>query len=89
VIYGFGDALGPAFGASAQAINADHINFHYGQWIAQVTEEETSNWRELGSLVAFVKDLIKSSECSGFEFFIFTDNSTAEGTFWKGTSTLQ
>jgi hypothetical protein len=84
-LYGFGDASGQAFGASVQV--ADEIKYQYGQWIASVTEEETSNWRELANLVAFVSELVESGEYDGFELFIFSDNSTAENAFWKGTST--
>jgi hypothetical protein len=71
-LYGFGDASGQAFGASVQV--ADEIKYQYKQWIASVTEEETSNWRELADLVAFVSELVESGEYNGFELFIFTDN---------------
>jgi hypothetical protein len=84
-LYGFADASGPAFGGSAQV--GDEIRYQYGQWITQVSEEETSNWRELGNLLEFIKDLVGGGEFEGFELFIFTDNSTAENAFWKGTST--
>jgi hypothetical protein len=82
-----GGAPGPAFGASAQVIDADHIKFHYGQWIAKVTEEGMSNWRKLANLVGFLKYLVKSGEYNGFELFIFSENFTVEGSFWKGTLT--
>jgi hypothetical protein len=84
-LYGLGDASGQACGASVQV--ADEIKYQYGQWIASVTEEEASNWRELANLVAFVSELVESGKYDGFELFIFTDNSTAENAFWKGTST--
>jgi hypothetical protein len=32
---------------------------------------------------------VESGEYNGFERFIFTDNTTAENAFWKGTSTSQ
>jgi hypothetical protein len=86
-LYGFGDASGQALGASVQV--ADDIRYQYGQWVATVTEEESSNWRELANLVALVKELVESGDYDGFELFIFTDNSTAENAFWKGTSTLR
>jgi hypothetical protein len=84
-LYGFGDASGAAFGASVQL--GDTIKYQYGQWIASVTEEETSNWRELANLVEFVRELVEKGKYDGFELFIFTHNSTAENAFWKGTST--
>ena len=85
VLYGFGDASGQAFGSTFQIDN--DIHYQYGQWPARVTEEESSNWRELGNLVDFVTDAVKTRQLKGFELFIFTDNSTAENAFWKGTST--
>jgi hypothetical protein len=86
-LYGFGDASGAAFGASVQV--ADTIKYQYRQWIAIVMEEDTFNWRELANLVAFVRELVESGKYNGFKLFVFTDNSTAENAFWKGTSTLQ
>jgi hypothetical protein len=46
LLYSFANASGPAFGGSAQI--SDETGYQYGQWITQVTEEETLNWRELG-----------------------------------------
>jgi hypothetical protein len=40
--YGFGDASGPGFGASIQI--GDWIEFEYGQWSSEITEEASSNW---------------------------------------------
>jgi hypothetical protein len=79
-----GGAPGPAFGASAQVIDADHIKFHYGQWIAKVTEEGMSNWRKLANLVGFLKYLVKSGEYNGFELFIFQRTSLWKAPFGKG-----
>jgi hypothetical protein len=85
VLYGFGDASGQAFGSTFQI--GDKIHYQYGQGPAKVTEEESSNWRELGNLVGFVTTMVEERDLRGFELFIFTDNSTAENAFWKGTST--
>jgi hypothetical protein len=86
VLYGFGDASGQVFGSTFQILG-DKIHYQYGQWPAKVTEEELSNWRELGNLVGFVTNMVEERDLRGFELFIFTDNSTAENAFWKGTST--
>jgi hypothetical protein len=72
-LYGFVDASGLAFGGSVQV--SDEIRYQYRQWITSVTEEESSNWRELGNLLEFIKDLVKGGEFEGFELFIVTDNS--------------
>jgi hypothetical protein len=52
----------------------------------EVTEEKTSNWRELNNLVEALERLVVEHDMQGLEIFIFTDNSTAEAAFWKGTS---
>jgi hypothetical protein len=70
-LYGFGDASGQAFGASVRVQVADDIRYQCGQWVATVTEEESSNWRKLANLVAFVKELVESGDYDGFELFIF------------------
>jgi hypothetical protein len=51
-----------------------------------VTEERSSNWRELDNLVEALERIVVEHDLRGSEIFIFTDNSTAEAAFWKGTS---
>jgi hypothetical protein len=84
VFYGFGDASGSGFGATMQI--DDGIHYQYGQWCYEVTEEKSSNWRELNNLVEFLEHSVEENGLSGCEIFIFTDNSTAEAAYWKGTS---
>jgi hypothetical protein len=83
-MYGFGDASKPAFGATIQI--GEEIHYQYGQWSNEVVEDSSSNWRELGNLVHLLKAIAKDHDICGHEIFIFTDNSTAEAAFWKGTS---
>jgi hypothetical protein len=83
-MYGFGDASKPAFGATIQI--GDEIHYQYGQWSNEVVEDSSSNWRELGNLVHSLKFISKDHDIRGRKIFIFTDNSTAEAAFWKGTS---
>jgi hypothetical protein len=85
VLYGFGDASKAAFGATIQI--GDHIHFNYGQWNSKIVESSSSNWRELANLVGALQDLAEAGELEGCELFMFTDNSTAEAAYWKGTST--
>ena len=47
----------------------------------------SSNWRELNNLVESLEKLCLEHQLGGSEIFIFTDNSTAESAYWKGTST--
>jgi hypothetical protein len=82
--YGFGDASGLAFGATIQI--GDEIWYEYGQWSSEVTEERSSNWREFTNLVEFLERSVRRHGLQGSEIFIFTDNSTSEAAFWKGTS---
>lgn len=89
LLYGFVDASGPAFGASHQRVGSSNIHYHYGQWTSSVSSEESSNWRELGNLVFYLEGLEKKGELTDSEVFMFTDNSTAEAAFWKGSSSSQ
>ena len=81
--YGFGDASGARFGAT---IMIDAVEFEYGQWSKEITESSSSNWRELKNLVVFITRAVHRHDLAGSELFIFTDNSTAEAAFWKGSS---
>ena len=83
VYYGFGDASGSAFGATL-GIKTD-IWYEYGQWCSE-DSEQSSNWRELKNLVDAVKGWVHSHDLSNSQLFIFTDNTTAESAYWKGTS---
>jgi hypothetical protein len=84
VFYGFGDASGSGFGATIQI--GDEIVYEYGQWISEVTETKSSNWRELNNLVEALERVVVEHKMAGSEIFIFTDNTTAESAFWKGSS---
>lgn len=86
VYYGFGDASGAAFGATLQHALGSDIHYEFGQWRASVTAEESSNWREFTNLVEYLEGRAAEGVLDGAEVFMFTDNSTAEGAFWRGTS---
>ncbi len=83
VLYGFGDASGSAFGTTLGL--GEKLEFEYGQWCSE-DSEESSNWRELKNLVDALEGWVQSHNISGSQMFIFTDNSTAEAAYWKGTS---
>jgi hypothetical protein len=57
-----------------------------GQWCTEVSEGESSNWRELNNLVQALKNILKRYGLRGCKLFIFTDSTTAEAAFWKGSS---
>ena len=86
VTYGFGDASGSAYGGVSQVAGAQQFHFQFGQWTARVSEEESSNWREFTNLVEYLEERGNLGMLHDGEVFMFTDNSTAEGAFWKGTS---
>ena len=84
VHYGFGDASKSGFGATIQDANLN-LWYRLGVWSCN-EEDESSNYRELANLVEALEDRLTSTDSSGTELYIFTDNSTAEAAFYKGTS---
>jgi len=97
VFYGFGDASGKQFGATlsenyncrGRLSGADHgsnrVRFRIGLWSPEV-EVESSNYKELRNLVDAVGEEAMAGRLRDCELFVFTDNSTAEGCFHRGTS---
>ena len=83
--YGFGDASGSGFGAS-WTNNDGSINYRYGTWGTDA-QNNSSNYRELNNLVETLEHMGRKNELMGVELFIFTDNSVAEGAYYKGNST--
>jgi hypothetical protein len=61
------------------------VDFEYGQWCYEDLEM-SSNWKELRNLVGYLKRVVRENGLYNCEMFIFTDNTTAKNTFWKGTS---
>ena len=97
VFYGFGDASGKQFGATlsqnykcrahlAKGTKGQNgFRFCIGLWLAE-EEEESSNYKELKNLVDMVEEEAKAGRLKNWEFFLFTDNSTAESCFYRGSS---
>jgi hypothetical protein len=46
----------------------------------------TSNFRELTNLVDSIEQGVSCGELTNTELFLFTDNTTAEGAYYKGNS---
>jgi hypothetical protein len=58
-----------------------------GKWSSKVSEESSSNWRELGNLVMSLEHQAQKNGLRDCEMFLFTDNTTTEeAAFWKGPS---
>jgi hypothetical protein len=83
VRYGFGDASGAGFGSSL--LIGTELFYRTGTW-GQTIAQESSNYRELRNLVDAIEQATNEGALQGSEVFLFTDNSTAESAFFKGTS---
>ena len=85
-VYMVGDASGTGFGGSTWEAGAEAIGAIFGGWDERVMRE-SSNFREALNLVLMIEMQVKAGELiPGTEVFVFTDNSTAERAFNKGTS---
>jgi hypothetical protein len=82
VSYGFGDASGEGFGSTFCLPNGTTL-FRHGTWGCDA-DNTTSNFRELGNLVAALEDGVRTGDLLDAEIFLFTDNSTA--CYYKGNS---
>ena len=85
VVYGFGDTLGAGFGATIDR-SGQGLFCRFGIW-GKDTEDGSSNYRELRSLVETVEEEAAERYLEGGELWIFTENSTAESCVYKGGST--
>lgn len=89
--FAFGDASGGGFGSSWESLGgkdngaADHVGYRFGTWDKK-SSEQSSNYRELRNLVDTLVAMAAEGELQGTELFLFTDNSTAEAAFAKGSS---
>lgn len=83
-MYGFGDASGKGFGFTSDNGSGD-VGYRIGTW-GKDAENESSNYRELRNLVETAEEEAAAGKLAGTEFFIFTDNSTAESSFYRGSS---
>ena len=101
VMYGFGDASKHGFGASIELPDKSII-WRFGQWRLEeefartnpvnglsFMEERSSNYRELRNLVEALESAYLDGLLRNREIFMFTDNSTAEAAFFKGTSSSE
>jgi hypothetical protein len=59
--------------------------YRVGVWSA-LDEDESSNYRELCNLVEDLESEAATGNLVDTKVFLFTDNSTAESAFYKGSS---
>ena len=82
----FADASGEGFGSSLWLYGEASVETEHGLWTREYGSR-SSNFRELYNLVLRLEGLVKDKKLPmGTEVFMFTDNSTAESAFYKGTS---
>jgi hypothetical protein len=84
VIYGFGDASGRGWGASILLPDGS-VYYKSGSWVEHLSKR-SSNFRELANLVYSLREAGEKGLLEGCEVFMFTDNTTAERAFFRGTS---
>ena len=85
LLYGFGDASGGGFGSSWED-GSGGIKVRFGVWNDEDNRGRSSNYRELRNLVESVEEMGKNGELEGAEVYFFTDNTTAERAYYKGSS---
>jgi hypothetical protein len=83
VEYGAGDASGGGLGSAFRKRTG--VIARAGLW-GRDMDGSTSNFRELYNLVDAVEKECKAGRLEDAELFLFTDNSTAEAAFYRGTS---
>lgn len=87
VVYGFGDASKQGFGASVE-LSDRSVMWRSGEF-SSIVKEQSSNYRELLNLVEYIEEVYRKGLLDGCELFMFTDNSTAEAAYFKGTSSSE
>lgn len=85
-LYVAGDASGKGFGAAVW--DEEEVVYSAGSW-SGACGEESSNWREAENLTLKVEEMAREGRLRDRELWIFTDNSTYEGTFFKGYSSSE
>ena len=82
-LYLMGDASGKGFGSGLW--HDDGIEYEAGSWSVNYSQE-SSNYREAENLTERIERLAEGGRLNDRELFIFTDNTTYEGTYYKGHS---
>jgi hypothetical protein len=86
-MYVVGDASGAGFGSSSWQQESDKVHVDFGKWMEDVTNNESSNFREAGNLVIQLKRMLKAGKIEeGTEVFVFTDNQVAASTYFWGSA---
>ena len=84
VAYAAGDASGEGYGSRSKPVGQAPL-IRRGFWFSDASDN-SSNWRELKNLLEGMREDGRRGRLVGKEVWLFTDNSTAETAFYKGTS---
>ena len=85
-LYIVGEASGLGFRSSWWVQDGIAIDDQFGRWSFNVTENESSNFRESANLVNSLKSCLKNGKIQiGTEVFICTKNAVTESTYFKGS----
>ena len=84
--YGFGEASSGEFGSTVA--RPDGLYGRFGIW-GQDAEDQSSNYCELCNLVETVEEEAMVGYLHGGELWLFTNNTTDEGWFFRGGSSLK
>ena len=86
--YVVGDASGLGFGSVSWSRKDKKIRAMVGVWNNKTRDNSSSNFQEAANLVRRLKIMLEEERLEqGSEVFIFTDNSTFERTYHRGSST--
>jgi hypothetical protein len=83
VYYRFGDTSAVGFILDMEV--KDEVWFRHGHW-CDATAGVSSNYRELKFLVDGLEKMVRSGKVKDAKVFLFTDNTTAEAVFYRGTA---
>ena len=83
--YGFGDASGNGFGA-AILLPDGKIYYRHSVWNWLISNEPSSNYRELRNLVESLEKAAAAGLLTNTEVWLFTGNTTAEAAYFRGSS---
>ena len=82
----FAYASGEGFGSSLWLYGTNRVKTEHGLWTREYGSR-SSNYRELYNLVLRLEALVRDRTVPrGTEVYMFTENSTAESAFYRGTS---
>lgn len=82
-LYLVGDASGRGFGSALW--DDKGVLYNSGTWKLGCSKE-SSNWREANNLTTRIEEMAEEGRLDGKELFVLTDNTTFEGTFYRGYS---